>query len=321
MISGRDELVKIIRAAMRRAPAHDPYTEITLPRIADDHGNGVDALMTAPLLLQEASRYNTDVTGNTSQVADAVYQSVFLNHSPISDAAQATLWALKKMGLAMGDRSLSEARRAWRRRKGLDHTLDALDMANLAQVAVRVDLFDEIQQTPAQIDDRLYASIRLDTLSDLNIAWPLLAARGVTGRQEVRTFLMRAVDKAEAKSFAWLEAPSGPFLEDALYVAEILSLPVVQIPAQPPLPPQASDLSRRIAKDGLSFSPYGSGATVPALLPGLWTLARHRITEALLESYLSLLGSGWPLSPGEVAHDIQQFLCGSAANKSALPKG
>ncbi len=315
MIAGREELKRVVRGAARSVPAADGYTCLT-PHALFEGGPGVDALLTTPALLQEAARYGhvCPPAASPREKADMVYKAIFLDRSPVSDAAQVALWSLKKLGLWVGERSLAGARRVWDRRRPEDRLLDALDMAGLCSVAVRVDIF-HLPSTPlTDFDDRLSAALCLDALMDPGAAWPMLAARGCENASHARLLILRSAEKLRPQSLL-ISAPfSGPLWEEAvLPAAQALALPLVDASSLSTELPSAEALRARIAREGFSFTPYYSGADCVEALPGLWDMARRAVADALIEAYMPLVKSGWMPTAGEVAHDMEAFLRGKSS--------
>ena len=100
MIAGRDALKRAVRAAVRKTPAADRYTKLTMRSLFSASEQGIDALLTDEELLLEASRYG-DVrltSPERAERAEAVF-AVLFDRSPVSERAQAVLWSLKSWGL------------------------------------------------------------------------------------------------------------------------------------------------------------------------------------------------------------------------------
>ncbi|MDR0928242.1 MAG: hypothetical protein LBM74_00825 [Oscillospiraceae bacterium] len=312
MITGREELKRAVRAAVRAAPAVDLGTRLTLRAVFTAPAQGVDALLTTPALLKEAVRYGDDprlAAPELSARADAVFERLFLQRSPVSFQAQAALWSLKRLGLEAGARDLGALRAAWATRSPDAHLLDALDMAGLSQVAVRADLFAENVQPLSFFDERLSLSLCLDALPDAETAWPRLIAAGCHTEEAVRIWLSETARRLEAGSFCLTRPPQGRLLtECALPVAKALGLPLVVDAPEDGQPPEPPALLARIRREGFAFRPYVSAAATPEALPGLWELARRALAEALCEAYLPLVKAGWQLEAGEIENDVAQWM-------------
>ncbi|MDR0896936.1 MAG: hypothetical protein LBN04_03675 [Oscillospiraceae bacterium] len=312
MITGREELKRAVRAAVRTTPAVDLGTRLTLKAVFTAPAHGVDALLTTPALLGEAAYYGDDPRLGAPELsarADAVFERLFLQRSPISFQAQAALWSLKRLGLEAGARNLYTLRTDWATRSPDAHLLDALDMANLSQVAVRADLFAENVQPLSLFDERLSLSLCLDALLDAETAWPKLAAAGCHSEEAVRAWLSEMAQRLEVGSFCLTRPPQGRLITAcALPAAQSLGLPIVIDAPEDGLPPETPALLARIRREGFAFRPYVSAAATPEALPGLWELARRALAEALFEAYIPLLKAGWRLEMAEIENDVAQWI-------------
>lgn len=320
LILGKDELRRIIRGAVRRLPAADRFTRLNAECIFHRERHGIDALLTSGALVREALRCgNGDarlLADDSKTRADAVFETLFTGRSPASDAAQAVLLSLRKLGLSDNAKSLTALRSAYARVPLESRVIDALDMANLSSVAVRVDLFDEETVPLNRFDDRIVASLRVDALANPQTAWMRLAESGCRSLQDVRALIRRQAEKHEAESLTAERAGAGPLFEECvLQAAEALRLPVLYAENVKEGVPDANELRAHIAEAGFSFPPFCSGARVLEQLPGLWAQARYSLIDALTPVYTSLLRTGWQLSAGEIAHDIELFI-GTKSNKA-----
>jgi len=311
MISSREELKRVVRDAVRRTPAVDLYTRLDLHALFSEARQGIDALLADPTLIAEARRYG-DVrldSGNIRERAEAVFASLFIDRSPVSRQAQVVLWSLKKVGLDAGSRDLNRIRFQWAQRQADERVLDVLDMANLSSVAVRVDLLEESAQPLSRFDDRLSASLCLDVLKNPDEAWLRLAPLGCRSHEDIRQYIMDTADRLEACSLLVTHPFDGAMWEQCVRRgADALGIPLVVASDVPTDLPEAKALMARFGREGQSFRPYYSGATVIEQLPGLWEMARKTIAAALVDTYAPLLKSGWRLSAGEVIHDIEQLM-------------
>lgn len=312
MIMGREELRRIVRAEVRRQPAADTFTRLDARSIFNMERHGIDALLTEPQLMHQA-RASGDPRLDANDVrerADAVFQALFLDRSPVSDAALCVLLSLRKLGMdVLGHKSLAPLRSQYARVPAECRFIDAMDMANLRAVSVRVDVFDDVTSPLSDVDDRIITSIAVDALADPQKAWPLLSQSGCKSLADVRQLIIHSAEKHCAHSLVAEKPSDAPlFVECALPVADALGIPVVYESDVDTSMLRTQALSERIASEGFAFAPYSSGARVIEALPGLWSLARRAIGTALEGAYISLMRAGWQLSSGEISHDIEQFL-------------
>ncbi len=311
MISGRSELRQAVRDAVRDVPTADIFTRLTIQSLWDTERRGIDLLLTSPALLREAEAYR-DIrlaSDDLTERADAVFSALFVERSPVSAYAQAALLSLKKLGLNPGDRDLSAIRSEYRARPAGTRAADVLDAAGLSFVAVQAGLFESVAAPVSDVDERFRISICLDMLADPNTAWPALAVQGCFTLEAARDFIIACANKLEAASF-FVERPFEGALwsECVLPAIDVLNIPVLPVSRLPLELPDAKSLAQRIAKEGMTFHPYCSGAITLEELPGLWRHMRWALEKALEERYMPLLKSGWRLLEGEIAHDASQIL-------------
>ncbi len=310
-MTGKGELRRAVRDAVRRSPAADVYTRLTARSLRDSERHGIDLLLTSPALLLEAEgggdiRLSSD---DIAERADAVFSTLFVERSPVSAQAQAALWSLKKLGLDAGSRDLAAIRADYAGRPVGTRVADALDAAGLSFVAVQAGLFEAVEQPFAEIDERLHASLNLDVLGDPDTAWPVLAERGATTLAAARDAVIEAAQGLDAASLLVSAPFDGPLWTKCVVPAsESLGIPVLAANGLPTALPDAPALHRRFLREGLMFHAYCSGATALEQLPGLWRQARGALESALAEAYAPLLKCGWRLSEGEIVHDIEQIL-------------
>lgn len=288
MIESKEELRRILRAAVRKTPIADRMTRLYADMLTAP--SGIDALFTSPELLREA---------DCAASADTVFQRLFLDRSPVSDAAQRVIWSLKKLNLPLGERNLARLRAEWDALPPSMRAIAALDAANVASVAIRCPVFENapIADSPFALDDRLRPCLDATALLD----W----------RNAVRAENTSLAEKAEALHAESILIEAHPTDDYGSAMFENHILPACQarkLPLYIASEMEENDpLPRRFAERGLTRAPWHSGVHAIEALPGHWELARREIAETLFERYARLLKSGWRLSAAEVEHDVRRL--------------
>jgi len=200
-----------IRAAVERAARETPVTDIHTHIVPPSFGQlclwGIDELLTYHYLVAETFRwielpYEAFWRMSKREQADLVWQTLFIEHSPVSEACRGVLTTLQRLGLDAGARDLEAYRRLFAGLSADELVELVFTRAGVREVVMTNDPFDDLErprwESGARPDPRFKAALRIDLL--LN-NWPAAAARlrkwgyaveaGLTGNSlaEVRRFL------------------------------------------------------------------------------------------------------------------------------------
>jgi hypothetical protein len=137
-----------------------------------------------------------------SEQADLVWRTLFVEHTPVSEAARGVVTVLDSFGLDTAAEDLKEAREFFREQDAASHLKRVLELAGVSEVVMTNDPFDErearVWEGDGEIDRRFRAALRMDgLLNDWKGSAAALEARGyevdrgVSGKTagEVRRFL------------------------------------------------------------------------------------------------------------------------------------
>jgi len=170
-------LIENLAATIRKIFNETLITDIHTHLYAPSFGNlllwGIDELLTYHYLVAEFFRttempYSNFWNMSKKEQANAIWQALFIERSPISEACRGVLTVLKQLGLDTSERDLN-AYRDWFAQQSLaDHVNRVFEVANLKAVVMTNDPFDPNERdfwlSPAEIDTRFFTSLRLDTL-------------------------------------------------------------------------------------------------------------------------------------------------------------
>ena len=207
------ELKRCVEEVVSCTPVIDIHTHIFPPAFNGMCLFGVDELLTYHYLIPETLRLTAISPANFWQMtrsaqADLIWKTIFVDNSPISEAARGIISVLDAFGLDPRSPDLREARAFFASQDPAEHCDRVLDMARVSELVMTNDPFDDEEsifwKSGASLNGgkifggRFRASLRLDSL--LN-HWPkavqTLSARGLnideqlseTTSVELRRFL------------------------------------------------------------------------------------------------------------------------------------
>lgn len=177
-IMERSELRRQVTAVVATTPAIDMHTHLYPPEFGQMNLSGIDELLTYHYLVAEVFR-SADVSPESfwrldrKAQADLIWQTLFVQNSPISEAARGVITILSSLGLDPNADDLTEAREFFRDVDPSIHLDNVLEIACVGDVVMTNDPFDlheaEFWKNGNGIDPRFHAALRLDRL--LN-NWP-----------------------------------------------------------------------------------------------------------------------------------------------------
>lgn len=209
----RSEIRRTVNDVVRSMPVIDIHTHLFAPEFGDLNLYGIDNLLTYHYLVAETLRSAKIAPAaywalSRTEQADLVWRTLFIENTPVSEAARGVITVLSSFGLDTAAENLDQAREFFRSRPLARHMDDVLEKARVDSVVMTNDLFDEeelsIWEREREHDSRFKASLRMDRM--LN-TWPY-AARFLAGAghnvdshlgeasiAEVRRYLDRWIDR------------------------------------------------------------------------------------------------------------------------------
>lgn len=209
----RSELAREVYAAVQSTPVRDLHTHLypagfgspvpTARDTTDPRGLalwGIDELLTYHYLVAEVFRvvppsrlsYEDFWKMSKQEQADHIWQHLFVERTPISEACRGVLTTLSLLGLDANDRDLAGHRR-WFYEQSLDSHIDrVMEVARVSKITMTNPVFDDnerqrwLDDSSIGVDSRFDAVLRFDPLlRDWHAAGPKLQAWGYDVQHEI----------------------------------------------------------------------------------------------------------------------------------------
>ncbi|HEX7900607.1 MAG TPA: glucuronate isomerase [Planctomycetota bacterium] len=243
-----------VRKAVERVQVTDIHTHLYDPAMGELLAWGVDELLTYHYLIAEFFRGSPMSYADFRALplksrADAIWKTLFVDRSPVSEACRGVLTALDLLGLPVKKRDLGLIRKWYAKRDRKKHIDEVFKLAGMTDCVMTNDPFDD-QESPYWVkgyraDERFKPALRIDpVLLGWEHSWKRLAewdfevSRELTPKtiDELKRFLVEWVERTKGlyvgvslpPTFnAPEESDTGVILEKALLpVCEELNLPL-----------------------------------------------------------------------------------------------
>ena len=178
LLTDKEKLRKQVELVVSKTPAIDIHTHVHPPEFSGLYLSGIDDLLTYHYLIAETFR-SCEVPHaafwrmSKSERADLIWKTLFVENTPLSEAARGIITILDAFDLDTRAPNLGEARAFFNSQDAPTHLDRVLEMANVSDVVMTNDPFSdqetEVWRSGITPDSRFHASLRLDTL--LN-EWP-----------------------------------------------------------------------------------------------------------------------------------------------------
>lgn len=224
-----------IKTAVYRAVMETKATDIHTHLYAPDFGElllwGIDDLLVYHYLVAEALRwsrmpYDAFWMLTKREQADHVWQTLFIDHSPISESCRGVLTVLDSLGLDVSARDLTGYRDYFSRLDPDEHVDNVFRLSGITSAVMTNDPFDDTEQkvwmNSRAEDSRFHAALRLDImLNSWETAFPVMRKWGydvteavsVSTVAETRRFLQDWIDRISAVYMAISLPPTFNFPE------------------------------------------------------------------------------------------------------------
>jgi hypothetical protein len=177
LLTHPEELRARVEIVVNSIPVMDVHTHLFPAEFNQFCLYGIDELLTYHYLTAETLR-STRITHDRfwqmskTEQADLVWQTLFVDNSPASEAARGIVTVLDAFGLDTRAENLAEAREFFNSRRRSEHIDRVFDIAHVSGVVMTNDPFDEaegqIWKSEAGVDPRFKSALRLDRLLNAN---------------------------------------------------------------------------------------------------------------------------------------------------------
>ncbi|MEA3212835.1 MAG: hypothetical protein QOE70_5892 [Chthoniobacter sp.] len=236
-------LRETVSDVVARTPVYDIHTHLYDPAFGELLLWGIDELLVYHYLIAEGFRqfdlgYEAFWALPKAQQAEAIWNALFIEHSPISEACRGVLTALHALGLDVQRRDLPALRQHFAQWKVEDFVTRCVEQANVRKICMTNSPFDPLERPVWERgfsrDPRFVAALRIDPLLvDWENTVPALRAWGYevsvdfSGQTfgEVRRFLADWTKRIDAQycmvsltpDFAFpAETPTARLIEHAI---------------------------------------------------------------------------------------------------------
>ena len=227
-----DPIARWVDEAMASTPVYDLHTHLYPANFGPLMLWGIDELLTYHYLIGETIRataipYQRFWAMTQSQQADFIWQALFVERAPISEACRGVITVLNRLGLDPNEKKLDAYRAYFRGKTPAGYIDTVLRLANVKSVVMTNDPLDraerEIWLKNPQRDTRFKAVLRIDPLL---LGWPGVADAlggigykagtelGAVSLAEIRRFLGEWIDRIAPLYVAVSLPPSWKYPED-----------------------------------------------------------------------------------------------------------
>ncbi|WP_409346408.1 glucuronate isomerase [Paenibacillus sp. MBLB4367] len=233
-IQTKEQMRDFVYETVRTTPITDVHTHLFTEAFGDLLLWGIDELLTYHYLVAETLRFHPQLPYESfwampkREQADLVWQTLFLDHSPYSEACRGVLTVLSKLGLDVESRDLASYRAYFDAAPLSDHITKIFRLAGVASACMTNDPFVEKERaawtTLEEVDPRFHTALRIDPiLNQWESSWRKLAEWGYEVVEEldersyggIRRFLNDWIDRMNPLYMAVSLPPSFAFPEDS----------------------------------------------------------------------------------------------------------
>lgn len=333
------QIVQWVDQAVASTPVYDLHTHLYPAGFGKLMLWGIDDLLTYHYLIAETLRvselsYEAFWAMNQKQQAEHVWQQLFVQRAPLSEACRGVLTVLNKLGVDVATKDLAQIREFFAAQKPAEYVDKVLKLANVRAAVMTNDPLDpaerELWLNGVPRDPRFHAALRIDPLL---LGWPkagdLLTDSGYTcaadlgssTMKQIRRFLTEWIDRMQALYVAVSLPPTWRY-PDASATTKVLDEAVLPVARERNLPvammigvTRQVNPRLRLAGDSLGKSDIGSVERLCATNPQnkfmITMLSRENQHElavtARKQRNMMLFGCWWFLNNPSLIEEITRM--------------
>lgn len=187
----RNALAAMVDRAVNSTPVIDIHTHLYDPLLGGLLLWGIDELLVYHYLMAEVNRRQkllpeSFLTLRKSRQAEIIWNALFIQHSPLSEACRGVLTTLHRLGLDVKRRDLPALRDWFAQWNAETYVTRCMELANVKSIYMTNSPFDDEERAAWQKgflrDERFVAALRVDPLL---VDWPRAARRLIEWGYEV----------------------------------------------------------------------------------------------------------------------------------------
>ncbi|WP_159886527.1 glucuronate isomerase [Paenibacillus puerhi] len=174
-IHSEEQLTAFIQETVRRTPVTDIHTHLFAESFGDLLLWGIDELLTYHYLIAEMFRFKPDLAYDTfwsmskREQADLIWQTLFIDNSPYSEACRGVVTVLGRLGLDLSTRDLDGYRKQLEQIPASEYIDRIFALSGVRTVVMTNDPFDDYERAhwingTAGGDPRFLTALRIDPL-------------------------------------------------------------------------------------------------------------------------------------------------------------
>ena len=184
--TGRVPFARQVEEIVLSTPVVDVHTHLYDPAFKELLLWGIDDLLVYHYLVAEAFRFSEiayDKFWSLSKVAqaDLIWDALFVQNSPVSEACRGVLTTLHALGLDVKKRDLPAVRGWFKEQRVEDYITRCMESGNVRKIYMTNSPFDDLErpvwEKGFQRDPRFISGLRIDPLI---LAWPETAPKLVS---------------------------------------------------------------------------------------------------------------------------------------------
>jgi hypothetical protein len=197
-----EALIGAIDEVVQSTPVFDLHTHLSPPEFGELCLWGIDELVRYHYLIAELFRSNPIKPAEywaltKEQQADIIWDTLFVQNTPISEAARGVVCVMSALGLDPGAETLKEAREYFADVDVHEHITNVFEASNVTDVVMTNDPFHPLEKQvwtgDGNSDTRFHAALRMDPLIN---DWTNVTEReGFADAAAARKFLDQWIDR------------------------------------------------------------------------------------------------------------------------------
>ena len=223
-LAKRDEIAAEVSRSVLETNVYDIHTHLFDPAFGELLLWGIDDQLVYHYLVAEAFRhleinYNDFWKLPKENQAQMIWDVLFIDNSPLSEACRGVLTALNRLGLDTQQRDLPKIRKWFKEQNPSEYITRCMELAKVSKICMTNSPFDKLEtskwESGFERDERFTSALRIDPLL---LEWDTIIPQLIESGYEVQPdFSGKTMDEVQRFLRDWTDQM------DALYV--MVSLP------------------------------------------------------------------------------------------------